>query len=235
MMLARKLQKAAAQASSGILDDDNPAFVAKYTMDDITGSTLNDATPNGNNGTITGATAVSGYIGNAIDLGTESTSKYVDISSTIGSTINAIGFWQYTTGAYRATPYAEGSTSIANNYFGIGFGTGGEMFVFGASPALSYTQVGFGTISLSTWTHILLQNNAGTLEGYVDGVLRTKNQDFGSNINLWRTDVTNNLITELGRIPRNPSNLNRGGIVDQMVISNRSLTQAEITELAAET
>jgi hypothetical protein len=51
-----------------ILDPNNPDLLAFYTMDNISGATLFDESPNSVDGTITGATAVPGQIGNALDF-----------------------------------------------------------------------------------------------------------------------------------------------------------------------
>lgn len=51
-----------------ITSPSHPNLVVMYTMDNISGSTLVDESPNGNDGTISGATAVSGKIGNALQF-----------------------------------------------------------------------------------------------------------------------------------------------------------------------
>lgn len=51
-----------------ILATNHPNLVAMYTMDNISGSTLNDESPNARNMTINGAVAVSGRTGNALSF-----------------------------------------------------------------------------------------------------------------------------------------------------------------------
>lgn len=51
-----------------ILDPNNANLIAYYTMDNISGATLVDESPNSNDGTISGTTAVAGKVGNALDF-----------------------------------------------------------------------------------------------------------------------------------------------------------------------
>jgi hypothetical protein len=72
-----------------ILDPNNPNLVAFYTMDNISGSTLVDETVNNNDGTITGAVAVSGKIGNALDF--DGSTDFVNLDDILNSTFTGAG------------------------------------------------------------------------------------------------------------------------------------------------
>jgi hypothetical protein len=72
-----------------ILDPDNPNLVAMYTMDNISGATLFDESPNGNDGTITGATAVPGKIGNALDF--NGSTDFVNLGDILDSVFTGVG------------------------------------------------------------------------------------------------------------------------------------------------
>lgn len=65
MILVKKLLRG---ADIDISSPGNPNLDFIYTMDNISGTTLFDDSPNGNDATITGAIAVSGKIGNALSF-----------------------------------------------------------------------------------------------------------------------------------------------------------------------
>lgn len=76
-------------AGGSITSFSHPDLIAAYTMDNISGSTLVDESPNGNDGAITGATQVAGHIGNALDF--DGASDYVNATAYPGTAINNFG------------------------------------------------------------------------------------------------------------------------------------------------
>lgn len=79
MIIANKLLRGVGTVTgvNSILATDNPNLVAMFTMDNISGSTLFDESPNNVDGIISGATAVTGKIDNALSFdGIDDTVKH---------------------------------------------------------------------------------------------------------------------------------------------------------------
>jgi hypothetical protein len=72
-----------------IARSDHPNLVAMWTMDNISGATLLDETVNNNDGAITGATAVSGKVGNALDF--NGSTDFVSFGDILDSVITGVG------------------------------------------------------------------------------------------------------------------------------------------------
>jgi hypothetical protein len=69
-----------------ILSPSNPNLVSMYTMDNISGSTLVDESPNNNDGTITGATQVTGHIDSALAF---ASGQFVDIGNLVSERVSS--------------------------------------------------------------------------------------------------------------------------------------------------
>jgi len=112
--LATKLQMVAAGGLNPILNPNNPDLIVMYTMDNISGSTLVDENPNGNDSTITGAIAVPGLIGNALDFdGINDLTDRASITGFPGSGHFSVSIW-----------VKPGILTGSHQIFGIGGDTG---------------------------------------------------------------------------------------------------------------
>lgn len=90
-MLSAMLRAVVGNSEAGGIPTD---YITLYTMDNIIGSTLVDETGN-HNGTITGATAVTGHMGNALSF--DGAGDYVQCGSAGQSTSFSLSLWIETT------------------------------------------------------------------------------------------------------------------------------------------
>lgn len=201
-------------------------FVAYWPMDEGSGTTVNDRSGTGNNGTIVGgATWVDGKSGKALSF--DGTNTYVDCGNNESLSIDeaiTIETWfyprAYVTG-YAKYPFSKWTTTSDGNYV---------MYFFGNSAGTNYKKVQFygkagGTwhgispayeiSALNTWYHIVCtysSTDGGKL--YVNGILYASTPAFG-------TLTVNNANLKIGGADFN-------GMLDEVSIYSRVLSQEEI-------
>jgi len=204
-------------------------LVLAYAFNEGAGSTARDSSGSSNRGTITGATwTPSGHTGGALSFdGTQDfvltrNSQTLDIGGT-GLTVemwanithgNLYDYvliakpWTMGTGG---APYQYGLEFDANNLQTLDFyfsdPSGGSHGPYQMTPPLS------------TWTHIAYTYDGATVKGYLGGVLKVSSS-ISSSIQPRGTDL---LIGVDGAIHQG-----YGGLLDDVRIYNRALTQAQI-------
>ncbi len=220
-MLATMLRASGGAVS--ILSADHPNLVAMYTMDNISGSTLVDETGSFD-GTISGATATTGYIGSALSFdGT--TSDEVNLGS-IGLVDGAISLW------VNLTSVPSGSTQfpiIAN------WSTGQLSYILDSfdgnfrwvvqSGGTSYVRTSPATAS--SWVHIV----AYSIDGASGLIINNGTPVTGTSIS--DLAFTGNDVYLGRKLDDATPRLN--GLLDQIRFYDRQLTASEITELYNET
>ena len=194
-------------------------LVASYSFNEGSGTTVADASGNGNNGTISSATwSTAGKYGNALAFnGTsaritinDSTSLHLTTTMTLEawvnpSTVNAA--WRDVIYKGNDNYYLEGTS---DRVFPAVGGT------FGAANANV-----FGTTSLAvnTWTHLAATYDGATLRLYVNGTQVSSSARTG------------NLATSTNPLQIGGDSLygqNFSGMIDEVRIYNVALTQAQI-------
>jgi hypothetical protein len=207
----------------------HPDLVAMYTMDNISGATLVDESPNNLDGTITGAVAVSGKLGNALRydgvndrtdidtdwdaaLGTEYEFNFwMDTLSDVVGTETFLAFTS-TTGATTDNLVQCTRTSAAN-----------VRFFLRGSDRLNAVQVDVVDNVSDPYANFSVQRDGNTLTVYKNGVFQATNTSAGlSGFVLGRLT--------LGAVFENASNTWLGFAnidQDQLRIYNRKLTDAE--------
>ena len=132
---------AAAQAAT-------PGLVAAYSFDAGTGSTLADASGNGNNGTINGATwTTQAKFGNALAF--NGTSSFVDFGNP--ASLHNTGSMTWSAWVYATADPPDDGQIIAKSNDGTGWqfktspDTGPERFAVGVSPPALRTPSGTAT------------------------------------------------------------------------------------------
>lgn len=232
--MARNLIRAAA-GGVPITSPNHPDLIAMYTMDNISGATLFDESPNGNDGTITDATAVTGHIGDALDFSTVNAN--VQVGKLLPDADGAVGFWADAAAASGATrAYNEASVGPVNAPFaGVAVLPNGVLATFyeRLNTPSGYHQVdSVGVGSVLGFSFYVAQLRAGVLELYIDAVLQSKSQNSGTDINAWfdKVDpVSRNGV--IGLIDRVTVDNDGQGKVDHMRLFGRGWTQTEITTL----
>jgi Protein of unknown function (DUF4038)/Concanavalin A-like lectin/glucanases superfamily/Putative collagen-binding domain of a collagenase/Fibronectin type III domain len=203
-------------------------LVAAYSFNEGSGTTVFDASGNGNNGTIAGAIwTASGKYGNALSF--DGASSYVDLGNPASLQLTGSATWSAWIKA-AANPADDGqivakSDDSAGWQFKTSPDTGPETFGVGVSPGgTSRTQRYSTTVrSLNTWYHVagVYDASAGTLNIYVNGVLDNgtltgaiPSSQFNQNVNV--------------NIGRRTGGYYFNGVIDELRIYNRALSQAEI-------
>jgi hypothetical protein len=189
----------------------------------------NDASGNGNNGTVNGATPTPDRFGNSnAAYSFNGTSNYIDFfsSNTWCQSNHSISFWFYATlssnGQYILTKRSSclGGTSepsyfqveIPNNASTFAAGWGGNGGGYFNSTSFSFNQ----------WNHVVYVANGASASLYLNGAL-VSTTPYISN--------TNNIMLRAGNHSCQVPNDWFGGKFDDFGLWNRALTQQEITNL----
>ena len=204
------------------------SLVAAYSFNEGTGTTVTDLSGNGNTGTIVGAawTTAAKY-GKALSF--NGTTSYVDLGNPASLQFTGSMTWSAWTNA-TGTPSDDGQI-IAKSDNASGWqlktspDTGSQTFGIAVSgTGAPRTQRYSSTVrSLNTWYHVAGVYNASarTLDIYVNGVLNN-GVLVGTIPSL---QVSPNVNVNIGR---RTGGLYFNGIIDEVRIYNRALTQAEI-------
>ncbi len=197
-------------------------LVAAYALNEGAGTTVTDASGNGNTGTISGGVAWStaGRWGGALSF--NGVNSLVRVASSASLNLGAamtLEAWIQPTAAqsgWRTIVQREVDAYFLNasNDSGplrpAGGGTLGGATVFVSGPTAS---------PINAWTHVALTYNGTTLRLYVNGVLAASQARTGS------IQASSNPLWIGGNSPYGEY---FQGLIDEIRIYNRALTQAEI-------
>jgi hypothetical protein len=201
-----------------IAKTDNPNLLAMYTMDNISGATLIDESPNNENGTIIGATAVSGHLGNALSFDGNDVVDTVILTPTSCS----ISFW-FSTALPGASELFWAQASLGSTR-GVFSGAGGIAF-FSRDSSNTYKQTIIKTgFQDSVYHHCVVVQDNAVLRIYLDSDLKDT-LNMTTALTSWIADSWiggDNKVTLVSPYT---------GQVDQFRAFNRAIIQSEITEL----
>jgi hypothetical protein len=204
-------------------------LVAAYAFDQGTGTTVADASGHGLTGTITGATwTTAGKYNGALSF--NGTSNYVNLANP--TSLRLTGSMTLSAWVKAAANPTGDAQVIAKSDATAGWQlktrlvSGSHTFATAVSPtSTSRTQRNGTTVrSLNTWYHVASVYNATaqTLDIYVNGVL-----DNGTLTGAVPTSQFNSSVSvNIGRQQKGGGYFN--GVIDEVRIYNRALTQTEI-------
>ena len=209
-----------------------PGLIATYSFDEGSGLSANDGSGNAHTGVISGATwTIAGKYGSALSF--NGTNSWVtvadanDLDLTTGLTLEA---WVFPTAAATATTWRNvlikerSGGEIYNLYADTDTHVPAAYVVRSASPGTSVGVNGVAQVPLNTWTHLAMTYDTATVRLYVNGTLVRSSATTGA------------LLTSTGAL-RIGGNSVWGeffqGMIDEVRVYNRALTQAEIqTDMA---
>ena len=207
----------------------------------------NDASTNGNNGTVVGAQLTTDRNGvpNQAYL-FNGTSDYINIGQGVKPNFPlTITAWIYPTATdgESYTIFRSGTFSTTGSYSGVMFEYDGYGFLYGYIGSGAYTNTANyrgrqmpyppGVISPNQWTHVALAwTDFQTTKFYVNGVLQTSQTlGFGSGTSIVNTPPTDGAIG-IRDNPSYPAAFR--GKLDEIRVYSRELTAGEISTLAIE-
>src|SRR3989344_1475867 len=208
---------------SGELEPSRAAIagqVAAYNFDEASGSTLADSSGNNNTGTlINGPTWTTGKIGGALNF--DGVDDYVDLGNPLSMRpINqiTISAWINPTDVSTSKTIVSKDTTGAVDYFFRVQGPGGVRCNF---EGVVLDLIG-NYILTNVWQHLTCTYDGSIVSIYKDGILLSSSaasavtySDSGANINIGRRD-------------EGGGGLYFPGLIDDLRIYNRALSQAEI-------
>jgi hypothetical protein len=237
-----------------ILDPNNPNLVLFTTMDNISGATLVDDSPSGNNGTITGATAVSGKIGNALTFpGALDRVNFGNILNSVFAGAGkkfSISLWCLNSAAAASetiiSKYGDGSTGdndrqwilrydASDKISFVWFNNGQSQFRTATTDAIQ-TSASYKHIVITFDNDVQTNNGLDAVDFYMDSVLvsATITGTDGAGVSNPMTAAAARLAlgAVIGTATGTDANITPlSGDIDQVRIFDRILTQSEIDAL----
>lgn len=207
-----------------ILSTTHPDLVAMYTMDNISGSTLVDESPNGNDGVITEAVSATGVIGDALSF--DGIDDYVSLpTSSVPTGELSFSLWvKFKTLSGDKRFLAVRQDNPVFNFPKFRLRTSG--LILDAQVALSggstVSEFGHTEVATSQYYHIAFLINNSSAELFINGV------SVGSSSGA--PELNGITIGAYIGASRN-GDTNAHVDIDQLRIFNRALTQEEITTL----
>jgi hypothetical protein len=193
----------------------------------------NDESGNGNHGTVNGATLTSdrnGNSGKAYSFDGVNDFIVIPNSNSLNFSVGTISFWMKSNSISFMQPLKKGNFNNASvEQFAFGVFNGDNQF---AVKQQSNCYPGNGwqlitnndTLNNNQWNHIVGVINNNSFKFYINGILRGQNSlnQNGSDICIGELNIGRNWSSH-------PIYFN--GLIDNISIHNRALTQAEITQL----
>ncbi len=221
------------QAEAGHL---NLGLVGYWKFDEGTGQIVNDSSGNANNGTL-GTTSspgiddpiwTSGKFGGALDF--DGANDYVDVGTMdVPSGAMTIAAWFKADSVSGCGPRliskATSDTSDSTHWWMLSFCSDKLRFRLKTDPS-GFTTVLIapsGDLSTGVWTHAAATYDGATMKIYKDGVL------VGSAPKTGTVSIDSSVKVNIGRNPDSIYHFN--GIIDDVRVYNRALSQEEILNL----
>jgi PKD repeat protein len=205
--------------------DPADSLVASYAFDEGTGNTIVDASGNGNNGTLTGGVWTNaGRFGKALSFGAGSIVTIADSASLDVTTAVTLEAWvnpsTASTSWRNVLIKTAGDPGSANPCYVLQGTTGGSGFPSAYISPASGNVVGASALPVNTWSHIAATYDGAQIKFYVNGTQVASRAQTGA------ITTSGDALTIGGNAF---SGSNWDGLIDEVRIYNRALTQSEIS------
>ncbi len=200
----------------------NKGLVGHWTMsqDSLKGSLLADKTPYSNDGTIYGATFATDRMGQPNKaMSFDGVDDYVKLGNfDLTGGQRSISVW---VNSKNMPSSLSDRRFFSGNYFDIKFTNGNlEAWIYDTSfKKLAYSA---SSLNSNNWYNVVITINNNDLKMYVDGVLRNQNNTFTLTNHPYNLNIGSNYWGERNHF---------AGLIDDVRIYNRVLSQAEIKTL----
>jgi len=223
-LLARAVYDAGATTDSSVVSIGVGGLVAAYGFEEGSGTTVDDSSGNGNNGTVSGATwTTNGRFGSALSFGagalvTVSNSPSIDL--TTGMTLEAWvyptslnGSWMNVIFKSNGNPGSQNPSYVLQGSTPTGLTP--SLFISSAPSNLATPSA----LPVNAWSHLAATYDGTTMTLYVNGAPLASQSASGA------MTVSTDALTIGGNAF---SGQNWVGLIDEIRIYNRALTQSEI-------
>lgn len=216
-------------------------LVARWHIDEGSGSSIDDSSSNLNDGTITGATWVGAdggrwYTSTTAGFSTgnslifNGSTDYVTVadSSSLDVTNITIAAWIKTGTDVSTTQYivSKWIDSDPNRSYAIGIETSKFIFLTSSSGTLAtIDSMSIGSVSTNTWYHFLVTSDGSNKRVYINGTELTPARGWANSIHSSNTGLT------IGNLNNSVTNYFTG-IIDEVSIYNRALSADEVKALS---
>ena len=196
-------------------------LVASWHFDENTGTTATDAT-GGHNGVISGAAWVNGIRGKALQF--DGVSSQVQVPKAgfnpVGNSIS-FSFW------FKLNTVGDNGSFIYQNVkYNVSMDAQGRVGFAIYTPVWASVNSGFTNRVLDTdWHHVVMTYDGSVMKIFLDGLFRTSLANTG-NLQSSASDVY---------IGRQGTITPFKGIIDEMLMYNRALTDAEVLQIYGST
>ncbi len=210
-------------------------LVAAYAFDEGTGRTPADSSPIGNRGTLMGgASWAPGRYGTALATNGTGYAEAVDLQALTPGTASTFEAWVYLTSppGGLASIINKWSQSVDDEYL---FGLSSNRRLYFAwkttgaaawgTPSYNETTAESGELQVGAWTHVAVVRAGATLTFYINGDVVATSTVMDTNP---FRDGRNTL--RIGAQGRGTISSSFPGLIDDVRIYNRALTQAEIQQ-----
>jgi hypothetical protein len=205
-----------------------PGLVASYSLDEGTGTTVNDSSTTNNKGTLSNATWTTGHFGNALKFtGATNSNVTINNSSSLGLT-TGLTLEAWVNPSSLASPDAGWCAAVAKDHLNSGNDVAYALYAANGTdtpPALHLligsSDVGLqgsSVLPLNTWTFLTGTYDGANMRLYVNGTLVATKAKTGNIVTT----------TDLLHIGGDWSGEMFTGMIDNVRIYNRALSASEI-------
>ena len=228
---------------NNVLDSDilnvNNGLVGYWSFDEDTGSIAHDDSGNGYDGTINDASWTTGISGNALNF--DGINDYVGLgyntfNSLTSGTVSAWIKLDVLSGSTAQPIFAGSKTDVNDDYFTLQETDNGKLVGFVKSGDIVRWKLVTDNSILTTdsWCHIVLVHDSITPKIYVNGDESPTSFVDTQDITQWFDDLQGIILWRIGYRHTAQHHYYLNGIIDEVRLYNRALSENEILDLFKE-